>query len=333
MSKPKQILLVGALSLLAGAAIAQDQGPVLGTTSADVPSARVKGPVAPSIAASEAAGPVSFRYSKAQYGTGGVSFRNRRSAVIHISGVLKPVQAAFLYWAYLFGAGQNPPPQQTVEVTRLTPTASGLHTITGSLIATGGDPCWGSAGIAVYRARLGTNLANGNGAYLVNLGKNQSALNTGEDPWNGNVVFPAGEGASMVIVGTGPYTVGIYDTQIPSGTTFSGAYTYTLALPLQASGGQALWDTFGADGQIGSSRLAFLTGETTTINGVQVSGPGGTNQDSDWDGSSGWPLPQLWDDTGHDITTAVPAGTTKLVIRIDSHGDCISTVGNVVAQQ
>jgi hypothetical protein len=89
----------------------------------------------------------------------------------------------------------------------------------------------------------------------------------------------------------------------------------------------------GADGQLGSSRKA-LSGngdEITKINGKL----GSLYNDSDWNGSSARPLPQLWDDTGHDITVATPSGTTTLNITIankgETHFDCLTPVANIVS--
>jgi hypothetical protein len=90
-------------------------------------------------------------------------------------------------------------------------------------------------------------------------------------------------------------------------------------------------DSFGADGQIGASRNATSSGDTVSVNGTLISGTGVTNVPSgDWDGSAGWPLPQLWDDTGHDISTAA-AGASSLAVSINAPGDCLITVANVVA--
>ena len=102
-------------------------------------------------------------------------------------------------------------------------------------------------------------------------------------------------------------------------------------LPTTAPGNQALWDNIGADGQLGSSRAPGASNEATTINGVLVAGPGGAVTDSDWDCSSGWPLPQLWDDTGHDISGAVDKGTTGLKVNFHTISDCLTPVANVVS--
>jgi hypothetical protein len=135
-------------------------------------------------------------------------------------------------------------------------------------------------------------------------------------------------------VGTGNYTVGIYDTGFTATEFCNTTFTYTLNLPAPFTG-MALWDNIGADGQVGASRTAYPGGttETTFINGVQIAGPGGLDTDSDWDGSAGLPLPQLWDDTGHDISTAFtgPPYPTTAAISFTSNGDALVTVANVLA--
>jgi len=108
-------------------------------------------------------------------------------------------------------------------------------------------------------------------------------------------------------------------------------------LPKAATGTLTLFDNIGADGQQGNSRKALsgFADEITKINGKVVAGPGSLYNDSDWNGSSARPLPQLWDDTGHDITFATPSGTTSLSITIANKGetsfDCLTPVANVVS--
>jgi len=50
-----------------------------------------------------------------------------------------------------------------------------------------------------------------------------------------------------------------------------------------------------------------FTSEITTIGGPAFAGPGSAYWDSDWNGSSGLPVPELWDDTGPDITALARA--------------------------
>jgi hypothetical protein len=74
--------------------------------------------------------------------------------------------------------------------------------------------------------------------------------------------------------------------------------------------------------------------ERTLLNGSAIAGPGSNANDSDWNGNSGLPLPQLWDDVGHDISTAAGPGTTQLNFNISvssSMWDCLTPVANVVS--
>lgn len=50
---------------------------------------------------------------------------------------------------------------------------------------------------------------------------------------------------------------------------------------------------------------------SSVFNGHAVTGPGSAYNNSDWNGSAGYPLPRPWDDTGHNITAATPSGTTR----------------------
>ena len=68
------------------------------------------------------------------------------------------------------------------------------------------------------------------------------------------------------------------------------------------------------------------------INGVLIAGPGSTANDSDWNGAIAGVLPQLWDDTGHTIDSAVSPGTTSLAVSINSPSDCLVPVANIVAE-
>lgn len=266
-----------------------------------------------------------FDFTSASYGTGGVALRNRANGDIQISGLdaTSTTQAAYLYWAVLLNTSSPSKSLlskiDSVDIARQYPTGGTLSAkIKGTLLAVGGDPCWGSSGVWVYRGSVPSAVATGNGVYKITLNKGASGLTDGEDPWDGNVVYPLFEGASLVIVGTGSAWVGVFDTQ--AGTTFGGAsyyYNYygfynSATSSLITPTTQVLYDNIGYDGQIGASRTInyYYTNEYSYVVGepsgttVEVAGPGGETGDSDWDGSSGVPLPQLWDDTGHDVTNA-----------------------------
>jgi hypothetical protein len=273
--------------------------------------------------------------ANAQYGSGGVALRNRGAGAIHVSGVVAPTQAAYIYWSVLINAAGVTPPMRSVTLERLFPVpAPPPVVLPGVLLNIGADPCWGSKGAAVFRAPVPLAVANGNGLYEVTLNAGASGLTTGDDPWLGPKVFPLFEGASLVIVGKGTGRVSIYDVPL-AGTEFDLAnpLNYILNLPAAATGALTLWDNIGDDGQIGVSRTANpgVSLETTTINGVAISGGAAAlDNDSVWNGSSGYPLPQLWDDTGHDITKATPAGTVALNVGFRANGDCLNAIANVV---
>ena len=163
----------------------------------------------------------------------------------------------------------------------------------------------------------------------------------GSNPFTAPIKLPLWEGASIVMVGTGVGTVSIYDAGLAANTfgAASPGINYMLNLPGVAAG-RTLIDNIGADGQhgvYGATRkpAPLLSDEQTWINAVQIAGPGSPYNDSDWNGSSGFPGVELWDDTGHDIT--VPAhGFGVLNVKIFHasalQGDCLVPVANVVEE-
>lgn len=281
-------------------------------------------------------------FTAAQFGSGGAALRNRGTGSISISGVITPVQAAYIYWAVIT-TGAATAADEKVKVQRLSPTpASAVVTVAGTLLGTGGSPCWSGNTISVFRGSVPTTVATGNGLYKVTLLAGAGGSTAGGDPWVGTPALPLMEGASIVIVGTGTSTqrVVLFDKGI-AGKTFHGnpGISYSLTLPVATTGTLTLFDSIGADGQHGASRLAEtgLSDESTVINDVYIAGPFSLNNDSDWNGSSGEPLPQLWDDVGHDITSATPKGTKVLDVIIANEGestyDCMTPVANVVQEQ
>jgi hypothetical protein len=312
--------LAAATPALAGNGL-PDAGPSAKAAAAAVAAASIEIPIKPFIS-----------YREASYATGGVALRHFRDGVIQVSGLPSGTQDAWLYWSYIFQTSS--PASQKLKIKRISPLPAALATVTGQKVGQGPSPCWGGAGIVVYRARVPLGVATGNGSYQVFLPAAASGSATGNDPWNGGGPFSLAEGASLVLVGKGSAVVSIYDRPL-SGSTFGlvagDTFNYGLALPVAAPGNETLWDNIGADGQVGTSRAPGSSNETTTNNGVLVAGPGGQVTDSDWDGSSGWPLPQLWDDTGHNITKSTPAGTAGLRISFTAPLDCLTPVANVVS--
>ena len=208
--------------------------------------------------------------------------------------------------------------------------------VTGVLIATAGDPCWGSGGEAIYKGAVPlsglSTPATGN--YSVIPVSPAPGSTTAGDPWNSAVVFPAYEGASLVVAGTGTNTVSLYDKGLPG--TFFGSANYTLFV---ATGTTSFsrFDNINADGQIGTSITpqSGVAGEDLVLNGVSISGAGEPNPNSDYDGSTGAPFPLLWDNEAHDITgvpvTDPVTGVLDLNVVVNGGGDCLTTVAHVVA--
>jgi hypothetical protein len=196
--------------------------------------------------------------------------------------------------------------------------------------------------ITVFEAAIPPSIVapGGNGLYNVQLLPGAAGDISGSDPWLVGPVLPLWEGASIVMVGAGPGTVSIYDFGF-AGATFMAnlGFAYTLALPLPTPGVRTLIDNIGADGQhgLGGTRKAVvsMSDEMTMINGIPFAGPGSPYNDTDWNGSSGFPVTELWDDTGHDITP-VGAGVGALKVTIFNGGvapgDCLTTVVNVVEE-
>jgi len=283
---------------------------------------------------------------KASYSTGGVSLRNRGAGNISISGLVGAPRVTFIYWAVIT-AGAVPAVTKSVELQRLYPVpASAPVVLNGAAVGAGPAPCWGPQGavITVYRALVPPAIAVGNGSYQVTLLKGAAGLANGADPWLGAPVLPLWEGASLVMIGNGVGTVSIFDLSL-AGKTFApnpNPFNYVLALPVAPTGKRTLLDNIGADGQHVStaSRLdvTSMSDETTTINGVPVAGPGSDYVDSDWNGSSGLPVAELWDDTGHNITNVIQnAAGAPMNLNIVIHSalapaDCLTPVANVVEE-
>jgi hypothetical protein len=273
------------------------------------------------------------RYTSADYQTGGVGLRNQRRGVITINGVTAAPIASFVYWAVIFPGAA--PASYTATLTRLWPLGSGATTtLFGALQGTDDSPCWGGGAIGVYRAGVSSpSVVPGNGVYMMEL--DSSAPSGGQDPWVSSPL-PMAEGASLVVIYPGTGTTMLYDAGLSGNSFFaSTGLTYGLAT-ISYPGTHAHWDEIGADGQKGFSRTATadVADETTTINGTTFAGPGSLAIDSDWNGNDSTPLPSLWDTRGHNISSAVTAGSTtvNVVTGLSASGgpDCLTSVANVL---
>lgn len=295
-----------------------------GTSAAPVPPLKVARPALGNI-------PAVHVYTNAGYGTGGVGLRNRLGGAINVSAVVKPVKAAFLYWAVITN-GAAPAAAKTPKIARRHPLpVSAAVTLNGAVVGTGASPCWGGNTITVLKASVPTSVANGAGVYELVFPAGASGSNGGDDPWYRPGPLPYLEGAGLAIIGGGASTVAVYDVGL-AGATFVGPLTYSLPLPAVYTGNVLDWDSIGADGQRGLGRepAAPTSSETTTINGRVVAGGSSAYRDSNWNGGVSGPLPQLWDVTTQALRGVIPSGTSVLNVSVNAPNDCLTPVANLV---
>ncbi len=255
----------------------------------------------------------------------GVALRNRTSGTIHLRGVPLPsqVKKAFLYWNF----------SDNLEIGH--EYASILingNRVNGKKVADNEDPCWGETGNHTYRANVTpyVPLTRPNEDYHVVPQFNQTTSTTGQNPWSS---FEAKdirlEGAWLVVIFENKATQGnqvaLYDDL--SNTEFSGTLNLSLLHPTMGAG-PALFSMAGADGQRGSGHNNSAANELSFFNDIQIAGPPVSN--SDWDGSDGWPLPQLSDTH----TRYVKLNQTNIgKVRYVSNGDCLVPVAFVIEGQ
>ncbi len=272
-----------------------------------------------------------FTFSGASFGTGAVGLRNRGEGGISISGVAAPIQRAFAYWAVVT---DGPPTASAASINMKRGVANGPFTsIAGTAIGSGPTPCWTGDRVTVYRGIIPLSLATGNGLYLIQLKPGANGSTAGQSPWIASVP-PLFEGLSIVLVGTGTSTVAVYDTTL-AGKMFFDLFAYKLRVPVTMAGAsEVLFHNIGADGQtgVGVDDVAATAGEITSLNGRAIAGPGSPAGSGDWNGGVAAPLPQLWDNTTHDITDAAHSGPgLVLSFIIKAPDDCLVSVANIVS--
>jgi hypothetical protein len=223
------------------------------------------------------------------------------------------------------------------------------HSITLSLIASSANPCWSGGPIGAYRADVtgllpatsSTAFANKTANGDFRLAGFPSGDKTGADPWVATQVAPLAEGATLVVVYSHPSLSATGKVYIHNGAdtllggTLDLAFTLAPAAPSPLS--SVIFTRFGADGQVGSSVAANGSSIEDTFFGpnvntlTQIAGDASTlNHDSDWNGSDGGPLNQLWDTHTSAIGPALPGGATTYSVRYVAPGDCITPIGHVL---
>jgi hypothetical protein len=208
--------------------------------------------------------------------------------------------------------------------------------VDGFLIGTATQPCWSGTAYGAYSVGVTPLVPVVNGEHSIS--GVPSTLTTGEDPWSTPVVPPLAEGASLVVVYSDPsLSPGV--VYINDGAVFffgTQDFVHSVSPPL--TGSSRKFSTLGADGQVGFSTFGNpgLSGEKTFIGPslaalTQIAGPGATQDvDSDWNGTDGQPLNQLWDTHSHSFSGILPAGATSYAVRYVSNGDCMDWTAHVL---
>ncbi len=261
----------------------------------------------------------------------GTGTRNAGYGTIRLRGVPPGAQVvrAYLYW----GTIRNAPFGES-------PSFNGTP-VTGQLVGTAQNPCWGSGGtFAAFRAEVTSLMAAGiNADYRVtNL---PSFITDGRDPWRHiNFTLPMSEGASLVVIYSHksvPLSARyyIYHNANYFAGTLNVNHSFSDPIPAHTS---LKHTRLGADGQSGDGLrpYAWVTDERTYMGATassltQIRGISGRNTSSDWNGYDGQPLNQLWDTNTDDVTGALPSGIGSYLVRYVSQGDCIVLVAQVLS--
>jgi hypothetical protein len=173
----------------------------------------------------------------------------------------------------------------------------------------------------------------------VTLQKGASSSVNGANPWGPSTpnIGPLAEGASLVVIYSSKLenTIGhvtIYDVGLAGFEFQTTPFSYSLlSLPGPTAGVEGIFTEIGGDGQVGAGVFASssTSGETVSLNGTIIAGPGSPYiEDSDWNGTDGVSLNQLWDTHTHGVTGVLDSPTNSVVIT--APGDCLIAIANII---
>src|SRR5262245_39181920 len=261
------------------------------------------------------------RFEFADHVANGIAMRNRTSGTIALRGAPVPsrVLTALLYFNFSDGSREG---------RRNVPVLFDGNLIVADKTGDHDDPCWGMAGNHSYVADVTQFVPIGghlNQDYQVVLQFDAETSTTGQNPWGtpepGQKV--RAEGATLVVVYRTQDTTGpLFVYEALNNSMFSVTAQFDLLHPNLAGAGR--FTMVGADGQRGLGHDNIGSNELTFFDGNQIAGPPVAS--SDWDGSDGWPLPQLWDTHTHNVKLS---GTVSSV-RYQASGDCLVPVAFVI---
>jgi hypothetical protein len=252
----------------------------------------------------------------------GTALRDRSRGFIQLRGVPQKsaVVRSFLVWNFS---------DDKREGAASAPVLLDGNLVVGKKTADNSDPCWGRNGNHTYVADV-TDYTDQRGGpnqdYEVVMPFNERTSTAGENPWaasNQSLVLL--EGATLFVIYRNDKTTGpLYFFAPPGDNMFSSSATYLLPTP---GFGAGLFTMAGADGQRGGGHDNFLSNELTFFDGNQIAGPAVAA--SDWDGSDGLTLPQLWDTHTHQVKLS----NNPSVVDYDVKFDCVVPTAFVLDQE
>jgi len=248
------------------------------------------------------------------YVAAGTALRNTGSGVITTS-YTGTVVAAYLVWGII-----NPETTGTYESGapyNLANAAINGHAITGTLQSDDVSPCWSNGYMWVYAAPVTSYVTSGTNTVT----GFASGLTTGEDPWDGNVVAPLDDGASLVVLTTGATANDIY--------MYTGAYT-------EPYSGNPLTSTFthgAADATTATTTFIVLDGQLPSnyaqYNHVTIDSnafPGSDPKTS----SATWSYGNLMDTKTYSVSETL--GATSDSASVGAYdGDCVTWAAQVIS--
>ncbi len=269
------------------------------------------------------------------YVAAGTAMRNRGYGTIELTGIPagSKIVAAYLYWDVLANFASD-----SLARGRIMPDPGGVFgripssglplgfSIQGTLVGTGGDPCWGNMHNFAYRADV-TKLVFGNGRYQ--LSGFASGATDGRDPWIQGSQAPMLEGASLVVIYSNPSS---QPTQV---------MIYEGSNLVAGSSTSQVIEGFGTISSVSNARTTFIGADGQDMPGPGSSFNGHPLPEVHWDGNdpqSGSRFSQgnLWDTMTVDVTDLVPPGSTSAVATVDmspvnGQWDCVVWVAQVLS--
>lgn len=254
------------------------------------------------------------------YVAAGVAMRDLGYGKIHLSGIPagSTVEDAYLLWDVLGGTARTDAPARDLPtVTTLDKGRFDGSLITGTLVATGADPCWGTITANYSFEADVTEFVDGNGTY--DLSDFASGTTNGTTPGFGDRTFPLLEGASLVVVykNTSSATT---DVQLYAGateTTSENALTLTMTGFTVGTTPTAKTTFIVADGQ-----TAPDAGGTFNDTQVVTTFTGATPQTV-----ATYATGNLWDTRTATVSSLVTARATSATAHIYGSDDCLVWVG------